>query len=107
MTFPFGKTVTVIPQTVDVRTGDRTPGAPVMYDGVACWQTPGVETTGGEQTVVWDLTCLFPVGAAVSVTDRVEVDGQMYEVVGQPIQWQSALTGWKPGVEIHLAATVG
>lgn len=104
--FPFGRTATITPQTVD-NMGDRTPGVPVAVEGCAVWETPGVETTGGQDTSVWSVTALMPVGTTVNITDRVEIDGVVYEVVAQPIAWKSDLTGHQPGVEVHLQTTSG
>lgn len=106
MSYPFGKTATIIPQTRD-QYGDRTAGASTDVDGCAIWQTPGVEIAVGEDTVIYDLTMLAPSGTTVNATDRVTVDSITYEVVGQPIAWISALTGHKPGVEVHLRKVAG
>lgn len=35
-------------------------------------------------------------------TDRMEVRGQVYEVVGEVGVWRSPFTGWEPGVEVAL-----
>lgn len=103
---PFPKTVTVTPQTV-TNFGDRTPGTGATVPGCAMWETPGVETPGAQDTVVYDATLLAPPGTVVNTTDRVTVDGFTYEVTGQPIAWQSMFTGHQPGVEIHLRRVDG
>lgn len=106
MIVPFGKTITIVPQTVD-GFGTRTPGTPVDVDGCAWWQTTGTEVVGGQDTVVYEVNVLAPAGTAVASTDRVILDDVTYEVVGQPIAWESSLTGRKPGVQIVLRKVVG
>ncbi|MFI5833211.1 hypothetical protein ACIA5A_05990 [Micromonospora sp. NPDC051300] len=52
--------------------------------------------------VIAGLTGYGPPTADVQPTDRMEVRGQVYEVVGEVGLWRSPLTGWAPGVEVAL-----
>jgi hypothetical protein len=64
---------------------------------------PGTEnTTSDSPSVIVGLTGYGPPGADVLVTDRMEVRGEVYEVVGEVGVWRSPLTGWEPGVEVAL-----
>lgn len=104
--FPYGKTVTIISQTVD-NFGDRTDGSSTVVDDCAVYQTPGVEQVGGQDTVVYDLTVILPPGTSVSSTDRVTIDGVTYEVASEPIAWRSPFTGTEPGVQITARKVTG
>jgi len=56
----------------------------------------------GGPGVIVGLTGYGPPDADVLPTDRVEVRGQVYEVVGEVGVWRSPFTGWEPGVEVAL-----
>ncbi|HVX20886.1 MAG TPA: hypothetical protein VHB02_06040 [Acidimicrobiales bacterium] len=94
------------PQTVD-KFGTRTPGTPVKVPGCVIYETPGIETLGGQDTVVQDAQVLAPPDTVVTSTDRVTVNGKTYEVVATPIIWRSPLTGNEPCVQIQLRRVKG
>lgn len=104
--YPYGKTVTITPQTTDPM-GDRTAGTPVDVDGCVTYGTPGVETVGGQDTLVVELTVIAPAGTEVSSTDTVTIDGDAYEVASQAIPWQSPFTGYAPGVQFTARKVAG
>lgn len=52
--------------------------------------------------VIVGLTGYGPPGVDVLPTDRLEVRGDVYEVVGEVGEWRSPFTGWEPGVEVAL-----
>jgi hypothetical protein len=77
------------------------------------------ESTGGGGDVVMDNRTVYaPFGVDVRATDRVLLhpDGMAtidpadtalrrriaYQVLGEPMQWRNALTGWAPACEIGL-----
>lgn len=105
--FPFGSTVQVTEMTFDPRTGDRTAGLTTTYSGVAVWTVTSTETEQNADTSITALSAMFPVGATITSTSIVTIDGVAYESVGQPIQWRSAFTGWKPGVQVGLRIVNG
>lgn len=105
MTYPFGKTVIVTPQTVD-NYGNRTPGSPVSVDDCAVWYTPGVETVGGQDTVIYDASVVAPAGTVVHATDRVTVGAATFEVVSEPIEWDTVFTQTR-FVQVLLRRVVG
>lgn len=104
--FPYGQTVTITPQTTD-NFGERTAGTPTDVLRCAVYWTPGVEQLGGQDTIVYEATVIAPPGTAVSATDRVTIDGTTYEVVSQPIVWQSPLTGTEAGVQFTVRKVKG
>lgn len=104
--FPYGKTVTITPQTTDPM-GNRTAGDPVDVSGCVTYGTPGIETVGGQDTLVIELTVLAPAGTVVSQTDRVTIDGDDYEVASQGIEWESPFTGLQPGVQFTARKVAG
>lgn len=102
----YGKTIAIVPQTVD-KFGNRTAGAPVTVPGCVVYDTPGSEAVKGQDTVTYTATVLAPPGTVVASTDRVNVDGVTFEVVGEPVVWVSPYTGRSPGVQINLRRVVG
>ncbi|MEU1761675.1 hypothetical protein [Micromonospora sp. NPDC005652] len=59
-------------------------------------QAPGIPA------VIVGLTGYGPPDADITPTDRMEVRGQVYEVVGEVGLWRSPFTGWRPGLEVAL-----
>lgn len=57
--------------------------APVLYQGYL-EQTTAVEVTTDRDTQKADWLLVLPEGAVIDGTDRVQVDGQVFEVVGPP-----------------------
>lgn len=45
---------------------------------------------------------LAPANADVLPTDRVRMNGLLYQVIGLPMDWTDPFTGWSPGVQIML-----
>lgn len=100
MTFPYGETVMVVRaglvddgygnQVRDWATATSTP-----YEGCAVAQgTRGGESlTGDRNVIVSDLIVFMPSGADVASTDRLEVRGRAYEVVGEPFDWVNPWSG--------------
>lgn len=48
-----------------------------------------------------------PPGADVLAGDRLVVRGVVYEVDGDPADWRSPFTGWRPGLVIRLKVKDG
>lgn len=104
--FPYGKTITITPQTVD-NFGERTAGEPVDVAGCVTYETPGIETVGAQDTLVYEVTIIAPPGTSVALTDRVTFDGATYEVASQAIAWRSPFTGTEPGVQFTVRRVTG
>lgn len=84
----FSQTATVVstpfgPETDDY--GNVVPGAESRVEYPARLEETGsTEVTLDRDTVTSDWRVFLPPEAAISAYDRVEVDGEMYEVVGRP-----------------------
>lgn len=114
MIFPYGESVSVLRaglvddgygnQVSDWSTATSTP-----YDGCAVAQgTRGGEVLAGDRdAVVSDLVVFMPPGADVVATDRLEVRGRAYEVVGEPFDWASPFTGAAFGVVVYCNRVEG
>lgn len=116
MTYPYGETVQVLDGSVTGRDsyGDdqRTYPVKATYDNVAVWPADGNGTGGnefqdGRDTVTIGLVVSLPDGADIQPTDRVIARGQTWEVQGQPGEYASPLTGWRPGLPVALRRITG
>jgi endonuclease YncB( thermonuclease family) len=107
----------VITQTVTLIR--RTKGVPDAF-GNDTWTTaatpvqavyaPGSssENVGqGRDALTLQPTVYLPGGTDVRAVDAVVIDGDTFEVDGEPIDWRHALTGWNPGVEVRLRRVTG
>lgn len=70
-----------------------------VYGAFYAGQSSGDNTGVDEQPVIY----LQP-GTDVTFLDSVTVNGQLYEVDGNPVDWAHPFTGWRAGVEVHLRA---
>ena len=116
MIFPYGETVTVVRaglvddgygnQVRDWSTATRTP-----YDGCAVAQGARdritEDLTGDRNVIVSDLVVFMPSGADVLATDRLEVRGRDYEVVGEPFAWVNPFTGTPFGTPVYCNRVEG
>ncbi|MFF3928280.1 hypothetical protein [Streptomyces hirsutus] len=113
---PFGKDVVIVrpgPPTEDVY-GNDVPGPPVEIPVRGCAVTPrdgsgvgGNENTDARDTVITGLILYAPYGTDIRPTDRVRVDGQLYEVIGQPGSFRSPFTGSTGPVAAALELVTG
>ena len=66
---------------------------------------PGGST---EVSAVWRVavstqpTVYLPTGTDITPADRVVVRGVTYEVDGDPADWRSPYSGWRPGLSVAL-----
>lgn len=84
----------------------------VAVPGCVVWPSAASssdELTAGRDTVITGLTVLAPPGTAVAPVDRVQVPGYdgTFDVVGQPADWTSPLTGSRAGVQVSLRRVTG
>lgn len=63
--------------------------------------------TGDRDAIVSDRIVLMPSGADVLPTDRMEVRGLAYEVVGEPFDWINPFTGTAFGVVVYCNRVEG
>jgi len=70
-------------------------------------RTSDEETEQGRQGVIVGIAVYAPAGADILPSDRVEVRGQVWEVVGEVADWRSPFTGWNPGIVVNLRRMEG
>lgn len=83
-------------------TEDPIPGA-----FVAPRTSSAVDGEPGRAGVVVGLTLYAPVGTDLEHTDRVKVDGVLYDIEGEIADWTSPLSGWRSGVTVDLRRAEG
>lgn len=64
-------------------------------------------TDRGRQGVIVGLTLYAPHGTDLRYSDRIEVDGVLYEVDGEAGSWKSPLSSWEAGIEVALRRAQG
>lgn len=110
MRFPYGETVTVLRAGLaDDGYGNqvRDWSTPVRIPCAGCAVAQGARDsvteilTGDRNVIISDLVVFMPPGADVVATDRLEVRGRVYEVVGEPFDWVSPFTGVAFGVPVY------
>lgn len=111
MTFPAGRTVRAFREVRD-RYGDTTGVDERLLHGVSIAPRVSTEAGGDMRTAVvaTGLTMLVPDpadAAWLTPQHRVDVDGRVYRVQGDPARWQSPLTGWQPGTQVELDIAQG
>ena len=111
--FPAGETVTRLraPLVAD-RYGNLVPdwSNPDRLDIPDCGVAPRTsdeETEQGRQGVVVGIAVYAPPDADILPSDRLEVRGSVYEVVGEVAVWRSPFTGWHPGIVVNLRRVEG
>jgi hypothetical protein len=112
--FPNGETVKIIRAGVktDPFSGEETEDwdNPTItpYDFCAVSHGPSSEDwLVGRNPVDIALTVFMPYAADVTVKDRAEVRGVVYDVYGDPFKWSSPFTADQPGTELALKARLG
>lgn len=112
---PHGDTVTIVrpgPPTQDEYGNDK-PGFPVEIPVPGCAIAPrggagsSTELTDARDTVITGLTLYAPFGTDILATDRIRVDGQLYEVEGLPGSFRSPFTGSAGPVVAALELVTG
>lgn len=116
MIFPHGETVTRIraQQVVD-RYGNKAwdwPNATrttIARCGVAQGSRGSAAEvlTAERDAVISDVTVYMPTGTDVLATDRLEIRGLTFEVVGSPFDWRNPFTGRAFGVVVNANRVEG
>lgn len=111
--FAAGETVTRLraPLVTDrygnlVRDWDSATRLDIPGCGVAP-RTSDEETEQGRQGVIVGIAVYAPPGTDIVPSDRMEVRGEVYEVVGEVADWRSPFTGWHPGIVVNLRRVEG
>ena len=115
MDFAHPITVVVRRSGTDPRSGDPLPD-PVDHDIDGCAVAPraSTEATDLGNAVIVGLTLFAPYGADITATDWVllpggdpEVDRDWWFVDGDPGDWRSPFTDWRPGTQVALTRQRG
>lgn len=61
----------------------------------------------GRMGVIVGWTVYMWYQADVRVHDRVRIDGEFFEIDGEPGVWQQPMSGWDAGIEINLKRVEG
>lgn len=64
-------------------------------------------TNRGRAGVIVGLTLFAPYNSDLVHTDQIEVDGQVYEIEGEPGRWRNPMTGWEAGTQAALVRAQG
>lgn len=116
MNFLAGETVIVIraPLAVDqygnqVRDWSAATRTPYEKCAVAQGSKGGSteDLTGDRDVIISDLIVIMPSGVDVVATDRLEVRGRAYEVVGEPFDWTNPFTGTRFGTVVYCNRVEG
>jgi hypothetical protein len=57
--------------------------------------------------VIVGLTLYGPIDTDIVHTDRLRVDGVLYEVDGEVGQWTQPMSGWRAGLTVALSRVTG
>jgi hypothetical protein len=77
-------------------------------DGVKVAPRSGMETDEpGREAVLAGLVVGLPAGSRVAAVDRMEVRGEVYEVIGEPAVWVNPWSGRESGVHVVLERVEG
>ncbi|MFD5221344.1 hypothetical protein ACFWMH_27265 [Streptomyces tendae] len=113
---PKGDTVVIVrpgPPSEDIY-GNDVPGPPTEIPVAGCGIAPrdgsgsgSNEMTGARDTVITGLILYAPYGTDIRATDRVRIDGDLYEVDGQAGSYRSPFTGSAGPVVVALELVTG
>ncbi|MEU5668951.1 hypothetical protein ABZ749_01010 [Micromonospora sp. NPDC047753] len=113
ITFPHGESVAVLRAGLaddgyGNKVRDWSAATSTPYAGCAVAQNGRDESLTGDRNVVAsDLVVFMPVGADVLATDRLEIRGRAYEVVGEPFAWKSPFSGIEFGTVAYCNRVEG
>lgn len=71
------------------------------------WPKATSESTFAQDSLTEVLTVLAPYGSDVKAGDQIIRNELPHEVVGQPFDWQSELTGTKAGLQFDMTRSSG
>lgn len=64
-------------------------------------------TNRGRAGVIVGLMLFAPYETDLVYTDRIEVDGVLYEIDGEPGKWRNPFSGWEAGIQAALRRAAG
>ena len=71
------------------------------HDISGCIEYPQ-ESTEADAAVTDNRVLLVPHASDIVATDRVRMNGLLYQVQGLPQDWADPFTGWTPGMRVFL-----
>jgi len=112
--YAFGEPVVVLdPSTTtddygnDVEDWDS-PVTVATIEGVGVEPRPtGESFTEDRNAVTNGYTLYLPAGSVILPTQRVEVRGSVWPVLGPTAEWRNPFTGWEPGNVVQVGRTDG
>ncbi|MEU6543878.1 hypothetical protein [Streptomyces sp. NPDC046859] len=113
---PHGETVTIVRpgEPTEDSYGNDVPGEPTEIPVPGCGVAPrdgtgsaSNELTDARDTVITGLTLYAPYGTDIRATDKIRVDGRLYEVEGQPGSFRSPFTASTGPVVVALELVTG
>lgn len=112
MRFPFGKTITVLrdsPGGLDKHNdpvASTTASATIAHCGVAPRYSSEPNTLARNGVII-GFTIFAPSGSDIIYTDRIKIDGLVYDIEGEPANWSSPFTGTEFGMEFAVKRAIG
>lgn len=110
MNFDYPISIVVERQLYDEWTGDPV-GEPTPHTIDDCAVAPrtGGETNNLGTAVIVGLSLFAPYASDIVSTDRIYLPGdpQAWEVDGEPGNWRSPFTDWRPGCQVALTRQRG
>ena len=110
----YGETVQVLTAGTieDPYSGETQPDwtnpTSVVVEGVAVEPRPSSgPLQDARNAVVSGYSLYMPTGTAIGPQNRVTVRGKTYDVLGEPADWRSPFTGWRPGLVVQVGLTEG
>ena len=110
MRYAYGQAVTLCSRAVsgtDNQGNDVWSESQTLFYGCAVWPTASGEVQQGQDVVTDGQMVTFPTGTVVLATDQVLIGTTRFDVVGDPINYQSPFTGWNPGVVVKVKRVTG
>lgn len=100
-----GETVTILRAGAPSsdRYGNTIPGGDVRLEIAGCVVEPRPEGDAageGRVGVVIGAVVYMPSGTDVRSTDRLEIRGKTHTIEGDPADWRSPWTDWRPGIVV-------
>jgi hypothetical protein len=89
------------------RYGDPIDAIEFTVPGCILAPRASTEVQSYSDTVLSEYTLLAPPTADIRATDELLIDGDRYAVEGDPQQWDSPFTTWRPGMQVALRRVRG
>lgn len=102
MTLPLdhGGVTIVIQRGTPDRFNDRVFADVATIPGCLEYPAGSTENQGG--AVTDERVVLAPSGSDIRASDRVKMNGLIYQVQGVPKDWEDPFTTWAPGMQVSL-----